>query len=116
VTAAGKTQDAKLPSNTLRIVGRLTVVSDQTSTMVLDLMLAKSLHLTGSGQYIFAPVLKFQTKANTSVNVDSSERVRASGGRMDDEHAFGMDEKGEMHVDFELPANLKIDASGMIKL
>lgn len=112
VTANGKTQTAKLPSNTLKVVGNLVVVGGQTSTLSLDFMLDKSLHLTGTGLYVLAPVVKLESRSNASATVKADGTVEESGGKLEDEDTEGMDEKGEMREDFEL----EVDSDGKIKV
>ena len=114
VTAAGKVQEAKLPSHTLKIVGNLVVDADQTSSMTLDFMVDKSLHLTGSGKYILAPVVKIESKSEADVEIGLAGKVVVKGGKVEIEETVGMDEKGETKVDFELKGNLNIDVNGLI--
>lgn len=116
VTASGTTKVAKLPSSTLKIIGQFTVVAGQSTTISLDFILDKSLHLTGTGLYILAPVVKLQTTTNASVRVEADESVNASGGEIETDESVGMDEKGETKPDFELPNKLKIDARGLIEI
>ncbi len=118
VVASGKTQDAKLPSNVLRIVGKIVVNADQTAVVTIDFMADKSLHLTGSGQYILAPVVMLESKSGVEVDIDSDEKVTVSGGKVDDNETAGMDEMGEVKANFELDdkVGINIDANGHIYL
>ncbi len=116
VTANGKTQTAKLPSSTLKIVGNLVVLAGQTSSVSLDFLLDKSLHLTGAGTYVLAPVVRLESKSGVRVDVKADGSVEESGGKVEDEDTEGMDERGEMRSDFELNAKLDIDENGEIEL
>lgn len=118
VISAGKVQVAKLPSGTLKIVGRLVVEEGKTATAVLDFLADKSLHLTGNGKFILAPVVKFQTKSDVLVEVRSDNTLKISGGKDEDEVSFGMDERGESKKDFEFDADVKIelDSDGVIHI
>jgi hypothetical protein len=116
VTANGKTQEAKLPSHTLKLVGSLTVTGGQTSLMSFDFILDKSLHLTGNGMYILAPVVHLQSEDNADVEVDADESVKVNAGDIETDEQDGMDESGDMKANFELPEHLDIDAKGMIKI
>lgn len=116
VTASGKTQTAKLPSNTLKIVNQLTITAGQTAVATLDFELAKSLHLTGDGKYILAPVVKLQTTGDAEVRIEADERVEVRGGRVENEKSVGMDEQGDVEADFVLPEKLKIDSRGVIEI
>jgi len=115
VTAAGKTQEAKLPSSRLLIVGNFTVSAGQTSVAVFDFNLQTSLHLTGDGKYILSPVVQLQTKQRARVDVDANESVDVSGGEVETDTKVGMDEKGETRANFELPDKLKINVRGLIE-
>lgn len=116
VTADGKTQTAKLPSSTLKIVGDLVVIAGQTSTLSLDFMLDKSLHLTGTGLYVLAPVIKLESRSNASVDVKADGTVEESGGKLEDEDTEGMDVDGEVRSNFELREKLEVDGDGKVKI
>ncbi len=116
VTANGTTQEAKLPSTSLKIVGNLTITAGQTSTAALDFMVDKSLHITGNGKYILAPVVRLETKDDASVTIESNDKVDVNSGATESDETEGMDEKGEMKSGFELKDNLELDAQGMVQV
>lgn len=116
ITANGATQEAKLPSNVLKIVGDLTVTAGETSTASVDFLLDKSLHLTGSGTYILTPVVRLLTKNDVEVSVKADNVVEEDGGEVEDDETQGSDENGDMKSDFELKEELEIDADGKIKI
>lgn len=116
VTASNTIQTAKLPSSTLKIVGNLTVTAGQTATAEIDFKVDKSLHLTGSGKYILAPVVRLTTKSDASVKIDADEKAEVNGGATNTDETEGMDEKGEMKADFELKDKLDIDVGGQVKI
>lgn len=117
VTTANGTQEAKLPSNSLKIIGNLTVLAGQTSSALLDFLADKSLHITGNGKFIFAPVVRLETRNDVVVAIDDSdEKVDIRGGKIETEKTIGMDEKGEIDDDFELKGNLSIDENDMIHI
>ncbi len=109
VTANGTTTVAKLPSNTLKIAGTFTVTAGQVSTASLDFIADKSLHLTGSGKYILAPVVHLQTKTDADVQINANHSVEVKSGKTETDTNVGMDEKGQVKADFELNANAKIE-------
>lgn len=109
VVASGKTQEAKLPSSTLKIIGNIVVTADKTAAVTIDFMADKSLHLTGNGKYILAPVVRLEARSGATVDVDGDEKVTVSGGKVDDDKTVGMDEKGEVKADFEIDADAKIE-------
>ena len=51
-------EDAKLPSQDLKMQGTLIVEAGGNSSVLLDVVADQSLHKTGSGRFIFAPVIK----------------------------------------------------------
>lgn len=109
VTASGKTTEAKLPSNSLKIVGNFTVVAGETSSAIIDILADKSLHLTGSGKYLLAPVVRFQTETASNVEVKQNGSVEFNGGKPETDIRVGMNEKGEVRNDFELDEDLNVD-------
>ncbi|MBI4225050.1 MAG: DUF4382 domain-containing protein [Candidatus Sungbacteria bacterium] len=116
VRTSNTMQEAKLPSHTLKIIGNITVGAGKTSTVTIDFLADKSLHLTGNGTFIMAPVVKFESRTGANAEVKADESVAVSGGRVDTERESGMDEKGEMRANFELKGNLDIDASNVIRI
>jgi hypothetical protein len=116
VTANGKVSDAKLPSNTLKIVGNLTVSANQTSTASLDFMADKSLHVTSNGTFILTPVVRLETKDNASVNISSIGKVTITAGDTETDETVGTDVDGSTKVNFELNGNLDVDSYGAIHL
>lgn len=61
VTESGQAKEAKLPSNELKLNSRLKVVSGTESSAKFDVIASESLHKTGKGEFIFAPVVKFES-------------------------------------------------------
>ncbi len=116
VTASGTVKIAKLPSNTLKIVGNFTVAADQTSTAVLDFNLDKSLHMTGTGLFILAPVVRLQTMENADVSESTDASVTINGGKTETDETVGEDQNGEVKENFTLPVKLDLDATGHIKV
>lgn len=118
LTVLGKLIEAKLPSGTLSIVGRIVVEDGQTSVAVLDFKADKSLHITGNGKYILAPVINLQTKSGVSVAKESDDTLKIEGGKIEEDKNVGMDENGEVKDNFELDAKAKveIDSKGEIQI
>lgn len=115
VTTAEGTKEAKLPSETLKIVGRFTVRADETSSVLLDFLADKSLHITGKGEFILAPVVKLETRTDAEVAVAANGTVTVAGGEVETRKTVGMDEEGETDDDFQLKGNLSIEANGVIR-
>lgn len=113
VVKGGQSFEAKLPSNELKIVGKTVVESGGTSSAVLDFLLDKSLHVTGNGQFVFAPVVRLIAKSGTEVTVDANGIVKVlAQGKIEEDITIGMDEKGETKEDFEINSNSKVEIVG----
>lgn len=116
VVRNGVSEEAKLPSGELKLIGNIKVNADQTSSMVFDFIADKSLHLTGNGKFIFAPVVKTQTRSDIRVKLKLDDEVEIAGGKEENDEDAGMDEKGEMRKNFELKDKLDIDGDDRIQL
>ncbi len=108
--------EAKLPSNKLQIKGDLEVNAGATATANFDFLADQSLHVTGEGTYILAPVVKLETRAAATAEVQANNEVRIQGGRVKTSHEVGMDTEGSMEIGLSVPADavLSIAASGKI--
>ncbi len=116
VVRNGISQSAKLPSGELKMVGNFAVGANATSSVVFDFMADKSLHMTGNGKLIFAPVIRIEKVNNVYVLFKSNNEIGLSGGSRENDENVGMDEKGEVKADFELKGNLNVDANGDINV
>jgi len=116
VVKNGVSQDAKLPSGELKIISDIVVNADKTLTVVFDFMADKSLHVTGNGKFIFAPVVKVKKQSNANVELKSNGEINIMGGNQENDENIGMDEKGEVKNDFELKGDLDIDENDDIKI
>jgi Domain of unknown function (DUF4382) len=116
VTANGTTQQAKLPSGTFQIAGRLVINEGKTATAVLDINAEKSLLLAADGTFIMAPVINLHTKKDATVDEQSDNTLKINGGTDEDNVTVGMDEHGDIKDNFQMDANAKIeiDKSGMM--
>jgi len=117
VTDATGDHEAKLPSGDLKIIGDLTVSANSTSTATFDFIANESLHVTGNGEYILAPVVNLETKENADVDASSKSDVKIKSGRTKTKVKVGMDENGEVGEGLKigLNTNLTIEA-GRIKI
>ncbi len=118
VKTDGSTATAKLPSGELKIMTDVTVRDQETATVGIDVKGDASLHLTGNGKYIFAPVVHVESRANAEATVAADNGVTISGGTVRSVVNAGMDVSGEVRNNFQLDTNTKldIDASGVIKI
>jgi len=118
VTDANGTHEAKLPSGELKINGKLVVEANSTSTATFDFIADESLHVTGNGKYIMAPVVQLETREDADVSVRSGNKVQISGGKVDTNVKVGMDINGNVGVGVKISSNadISIDTLGKIKL
>jgi hypothetical protein len=116
VTDASGDHEAKLPSGELKVVGDLVVKANQTSTATFDFFANESLHVTGNGQYVLAPVVKVETREDASADVQAGAKVKVSGGKVRTSVKVGMDANGAVGVGVKIPANatISIGANGKI--
>ncbi|MBI4145057.1 DUF4382 domain-containing protein [Candidatus Woesearchaeota archaeon] len=106
------THDAKLPSGELKIVGGLDVEANTTSAVTFDFIADESLHVTGNGQYIMAPVVKLETRTDADVEVSSDKRVEVSGGRVKTDIKVGMDVAGNVGVGLSIAKDAPLSVEG----
>jgi len=108
--------EAKLPSDKLQIKGDLEVNASTTATANFDFLADRSLHVTGEGQYILAPVVKLETRTAATAEVQANNEVRIQGGQVRTSHEVGMDIEGSMEIGLSIPADavLSIAASGKV--
>ncbi len=118
VTDANGTHDAKLPSGTLKFNLNSRVTANQTSTVLFDFDASHSLHVTGNGRYILAPVVRVDSKDETEVDDSDRANVRVMGGRVREHKDVGMDVNGNMDVNLSIPenANVSIDDDNVIRI
>lgn len=118
VTANGTAQAAVLPSSELKIPIEIVVEENDTSTVVLDFQLDRSLHTTGEGRVVMAPVIALRSSADVDVSVDATGSLRISGGRTVTEATVGTDVDGNVGagLGIDLQATLSIGAGGKISV
>ena len=107
-TKDGKAEEAKLPSGELKIVTNFVVKAEETSSVNFDFLASKSLHTTGNGDYIYAPVVKTETRSDSEVIVNANGIVKINGGNVEDTDTVGMDIDGSVKANFEI-GNKKLD-------
>jgi cytoskeletal protein RodZ len=114
-TKDGASKEAKLPSGDIKILTNLVVKGGSTSTVSFDFLADKSLRMTGDGQYVFAPVIKAETRSDATVAI-SGNTVVTTGGKVDTDVAVGMDIDGSIKLNFELKADEKLQIkNGILK-
>ncbi|MBI4895862.1 MAG: DUF4382 domain-containing protein [Candidatus Aenigmarchaeota archaeon] len=117
VTDANGDHQAKLPSNEFIVITELVVKANTTSTAAFDFIVDESLHTTGKGDYIMAPVVQLDTRENATIDVSSSTNVKISGGKSS-VIKVGMDIKGNVGVGLKIPADAILDvrSTGIVDL
>src|SRR3989338_694466 len=109
--------EAKLPSGELKIVGDLEVKADSTSTATFDFIADESLHVTGNGEYILAPVVQLETKTDAEVEVKADQKVEIKAGKVKASVKVGMDAEGNVGVGLGIPAKAKLSlGQGKVKV
>ena len=108
VTDSSGVHEAKLPSGVLKIVGGFTVSPNSTVAVNFDFLADQSLHVTGNGQYILAPVVHMQEHADSQVDASSKENVKVNGGRIRTDTVVGMDENGNVGAGMKISPNLNL--------
>lgn len=123
INADGTSQEAKLPSGDLKLIGDLEVIKGEISSVVFDFLVDKSLHITGNGKYIFAPVIKLDTRNNVGIQIAAKNQLYPNGkleisnGRSKFNAVLGMDENGEIKLNGGINPNAKVEmVDGKIKV
>ncbi len=113
VTETGKAAvSATMPSGDFKMQGVVKVLANANSAVTLDVLADQSLHKTSKGEFIFAPVVTFEGKENTTVTVDSENMVTTAGGTVDSNTSAGMDISGEVKANFKLDATSVLQING----
>ncbi len=118
VTDASGYNEAKLPSGEFKVVGNFKVDANSTTAVTFDFLLDKSLHMTGDGLYILAPVVRVMSKGDVEITSKGENEVEIRGGRSDEDKEVGMDERGNVGVGIKIDIDddVEIDESGDIKV
>lgn len=101
-TTDGAREEARLPSGEIKINTNFIVKAEGTSSINFDFLADRSLHTTGSGDYVYAPVVKTETRSDAEINITSNGVVEISGGNVDDTETVGMDVDGTVKANFEI--------------
>ncbi len=108
---------AKLPSGELKIIGGFNVSANSTSTAKFDFIADESLHRTGNGEYILAPVVQLETREDADVDVKADNKVEVKNGHVKTNIKVGMDVDGNVGVGLHIPKEAKVSLSnGKVKL
>ena len=118
VTDSEVDHEAKLPSNELKINTDLTVKDNSTSIMEFDFIADESLHVTGNGKYILAPVIQVEIKENANVEIRDNNKVEVNGGNIKSNIKVGMNVNGLIDTNLRINKNdvLSINDKGRITI
>ncbi len=109
--------EAKLPSGELKIVGGFDVSVNSTAVAKFDFIVNESLHVTGNGEYILAPVVQLETRENAEVDVKADKKVEVKSGKVKTNLKVGMDADGNVGVGVRIPKEAKVSLSyGKVKV
>jgi len=117
VTESGAVKEAKMPSSEVKINSVVKVKANTDSSVVVDILADESLHKTGKGEIIFAPVAKVETREGASLSVGADNMVTVEGGIIDTNITAGMDVDGSVKDNFKLKTDTELEINGdLIKL
>ena len=110
MTQDGKYHEAKVPSKQIKLNVHLVIEHGNVSTVTIDMMADKSIHMTGNGLYIFLPVLNLETRSKvTQAQVLPTGYVTFISGKSDTVLNVGMDENGMLKKDFVFDNSVEFD-------
>lgn len=112
IEANGSVRDAKMPVNQINIMSKIVVNKGRTSTVVVDFLADKSLHVTGIGEFVFAPVMDIESRSDANVETGSGGAITIIGGKTESDLNLGMNENGQIKTNFALSQNARIDIVG----
>jgi hypothetical protein len=109
---------ATLPSGELKIVGLTVVAENETSVIKFDFLVNESLHQTGDGLYIMAPVIQFESKQNATVTVHGNNTVEVTHGSIVESEKVSMNVTGDIGPGNQISddANLIVSDNGHVEM
>ncbi len=116
VTDANGSHEAKMPSSQLKIKEKFVVGLNSTSSVSFDIKAGESLHVTGNGLYILAPVIGFESREDVEVEKDSEEHIRIHGGDFISRTKIGTDVEGNVGENMKIDENSKLRIDSDMKI
>lgn len=110
----GAKEKAVMPSTTMSIDVMVKVRDESSASVNLDVLADQSLHVTTEGEYVFAPVVKVESRSNAVVETSSTGVVTISGGSVETSATVGMDIDGSVKSGFKLDSSVQLDLKGGI--
>lgn len=108
-TDDGEEAEAKLPSGTIKINGTVNVEEQSNTAVTADFLADQSLHVTGNGKFIFAPVVNVKSQSGANVTVDTDNGLSVQGGRVDANITVGMDARGAVKANAKINPNAAVE-------
>lgn len=104
---------ATLPSSYIVIDTNLKIKENKDTSIKLDVLADQSLHTTIDGEYVFAPVVKTESRSSAKVSIETDNIVLISGGDIDSNTTVGVDFDGTSKTNFraESDSSLKVETS-----
>jgi len=102
-------EEAKLPSEELKIPARLQITKGENSSVEIDILSEKSLHTATDGKYIFMPVVRVETRSNVTSFQVRQNTVTIIGGAPVYDASFGIDENGNAKDNYRLSPAAKLE-------
>lgn len=110
-TKAGVVEETKMPSNELVLRTTFVVKEDQSTSVNFDFLADQSLHVAQNGEYVFAPVVKTETRSSANVAVAANGTVSITGGVVDSDNTLGMDLDGSSKMNFRIGVDQRLNIS-----
>ena len=77
--------------------------------MTFDFLVNRSLHITGNGTYILAPVIQLETREDAEVEINEDDEVEIIRGRIRANKTIGMDENGDVGEGREIESGSEVE-------
>jgi len=117
ITEAGKVKEALLPSNDFKMEGSIKVENNTNSIAKFDILADQSIHKTSKGEFVFAPVIKFESRINATISFDSNNFVTISDGNLVSSTTAGMNVDGQVKTNFQLDPKKELEIkNGVIEI
>lgn len=123
ISKSGPSAEAIMPSRVITLPGQLVVEKGKTSAALLDVFAGRSVYAAVGGEYIFAPVLRFNTSTQANTQSFPPNSTLPNGqldifdGLTKFDAIFGMDENGNMKINGGInPIDILQIENGAVKI
>ncbi len=108
---------AFLPAREMNFTGTLAVLPNLTSAVIFNVNTADSLHTTARGEYVFAPLIGFETRENVLTGTrDAAGRMEITAGRLISNSTVGVNELGMVGENVTFPTGTVSIVGGSIRV